>query len=427
VKFNLPDLPDKIEKIVTKKVSDDTRSLALSVIPIAVGHVIAMVQFVSAFPHSELIATWLPQGVFLIMLSAVLALILLSGVVRGLAFWPTLGFHCFVYLLTVYPSGATMGFEVTLLSTLVYEIVLLARLPVSAIITSFMIGITLMLSMVGTAWNRTIPVPSLSLAVNTVLFPTVVLAFSVTVKRLRGFAINQRKLIMQLNNTSLILMETNVSLQEHILVHDAHVQELERNRISRELHDTVGYTLMNIIALQKAAFQLSRLDEDEARCFITQTIEQAEQGLKETRIALRVLRERVSDVPSLPDAVNRLVRAFEHTHIRILPNYGNLRKSYGTEVDRAIFKFIQEAITNAIKHGNATRIDISFWNNDRRLEAVVEDDGDGIITGERLQEGLGMKGMHERVEELGGEILAGNVMGGFRIKASLPLRELTNE
>jgi signal transduction histidine kinase len=38
-----------------------------------------------------------------------------------------------------------------------------------------------------------------------------------------------------------------------------------------------------------------------------------------------------------------------------------------------------------------------------------------------------MKGMHERVEELGGEILAGNVMGGFRIKASLPLRELTNE
>jgi len=328
-----------------------------------------------------------------------------------------------LYLIAVYPSGATMGFEVTLLSTLVYEVVLVAELPASAIITSFMIGITLIVSLVGTAWYRMIPSPDLSLAVSTVLVPVVVLVFSVALKRLRGFTHNQRRLITQLNNATLMLMETNVSLQDHILVHDAHVQELERNRISRELHDTVGYTLMNIIAMQKAAFQLSHLDDEEARRFISQTIAQAEQGLKETRIALKVLRERVSDVPSLPDAVNRLVRAFEHTHIRIVPNYGNLRKSYGTEVDQAIFKFIQEAITNAIKHGNATRIDISFWNNESRLEAVVEDDGDGIIPGERLQEGLGMKGMHERVEELGGQILTGNTMSGFRIKASLPMKE----
>jgi signal transduction histidine kinase len=192
------------------------------------------------------------------------------------------------------------------------------------------------------------------------------------------------------------------------------------------LHDTVGYTLMNIIALQKAAFELSRLDSDEARGFISQTISQAEQGLKETRIALRVLRERAPDAPSLPDAVNRLVRAFDHTHIRIVPHYGNLRQSYGTEVDQAIFKFIQEAITNAIKHGNATQIDISFWNAEGRLEAVVRDDGDGMIPGERLQEGLGMKGMHERVEELGGEIFTGNTMNGFRIRASLPLQERTH-
>lgn len=314
-----------------------------------------------------------------------------------------------------------MGFEVTLLSSLVYEIVLLSGLPLSAIISSIMVGLTLILSLVGTAWNRTIPSPSLSLALNTVLFPMVVLVFSVALKHLWGFALNQRRLIKQLNDASLMLMETNVSLQDHILIHDAHVQELERNRISRELHDTVGYTLMNIIALQKAAFQLSRMDEDEARSFITQTITQAEQGLKETRNALRVLRERVSDVPILPDAVNRLVRAFEHTHISIVPNYGNLRKSYGADIDQVIYKFIQEAITNAIKHGNATRIEISFWTHERSLEAVVEDDGDGIILGERLQEGLGMKGMRERVEELGGEILTGNVAGGFKIKASLPL------
>jgi len=421
VKSEKSDKSDKPERVEPENASPKARLLPLSVLPTAAGHVLALVQFVSAFSRSGLSANWLPQGVFLIALSALVALILVLGVARGLSFWPTLGFRCLVYLLAVYPSGGTLGFELTLLSTLVYEIVLVAEVPASAIISLAMTGITLLVSLVGTAWYRTVPRPSLSWAISLALFPVVVLVFSVALKRMRGFALNQRRLITQLNNASLLLMETNVSLQDHIVVRDAHVLELERNRISRELHDTVGYTLMNIIAMQKAAFQLSRLDMDEARRFISQTIAQAEQGLKETRIALRVLRERAPDAPSLPDAVNRLVRAFDHTHIRIVPHYGNLRQSYGTEVDQAIFKFIQEAITNAIKHGNATQIDISFWNDDGRLEAVVRDDGDGMIPGERLQEGLGMKGMHERVEELGGEIFTGNTLNGFRIRASLPL------
>jgi len=412
VKSDKPDKSNKPEKTEPEKASHDGRFLPLSVLPTAAGHVLALVQFVSAFPRSGLASNWLPQGVFLIALSALVALILVSGVARGLSFWPTLGFRCLVYLLAAYPSGATMGFELTLLAILVYEIVLVAKVPASAIISLSMTGITLLVSLVGTAWYRTVPRPSLSWAISLALFPVVVLVFAVALKRMRGFA---------LNNASLMLMETNVSLQDHIVVRDAHVLELERNRISRELHDTVGYTLMNIIAMQKAAFELSRLDMDETRRFISQTIAQAEQGLKETRVALRVLRERAPDAPSLPDAVNRLVRAFDHTHIRIVPHYGNLRQSYGQKVDQAIFKFIQEAITNAIKHGNATQIDISFWNDDNRLEAVVRDDGDGMIPGERLQEGLGMKGMHERVEELGGEIFTGNTMNGFRIRASLPL------
>lgn len=425
MKSRIPGPSDKPETIAAGKLSRDTGSLLVSVVPVTAVHIAALIQFLSAFSRSGMTAAWLPQGVFLIAASIITSVILVTGTIRGLAFWPALGFHCLLYLLTIYPSGATMGFEVTLLVSLVYEIVLLAELPASAIISSIMIGLTLLVSVVGTAWNRSIPSPDLSLALHTVLFPAAVLVFSVALKHLRGFALNQRRLIRQLNNASLVLMETNVSLQDHILVHDAHVQELERSRISRELHDTVGYTLMNIIALQKAAFQLSRMDEDEARHFISQTISQAEQGLTETRNALRVLRERVYDVPSLPDAVNRLVRAFEHTHIQIVPSYGNLRKSYGTDIDQVIYKFIQEGITNAIKHGNATRIDISFWNSERRLDAVVEDNGDGIIPGERLQEGLGMKGMHERVEELGGEIRSGNTPGGFRIKASLPLGEQT--
>jgi signal transduction histidine kinase len=415
------DTTRKPEKIDPGKTLRDVRGLGLSILPTFAGHALALVQFISSFSRSGLTANWLPQGVFLIALSAAVAYILVLGIARGLSFWPTLGFRCLVYLLAVYPSGATLGFELTLLATLVYEIVLVAEVPASAIISTAMTGITLLVSMFGTAWYRTVPRPNASWAITLALFPAVVMSFSVALKRMRGFALNQRRLIAQLNNASLMLMETNVSLQDHILVRDAHVLELERNRISRELHDTVGYTLMNIIATQKAAYELSKRDADEARRFISQSITQAEQGLKETRMALRVLRERAPDVPSLPDAVDRLVRAFDHTHIRIVPHYGNLRQSYGQEVDQAMFKFIQEAITNAIKHGNATRIDISFWNDDRRLVAVVRDDGDGMLPGERLQEGLGMKGMHERMEGLGGEIFSGNTLDGFRIRASVPL------
>jgi len=333
--------PEKIDSVQDPR---DARTRSSSSLPTFAGHALALVQFVSSFSRSGLAENWLPQGVFLISLSAAVAAILVLGMARGLSFWPTLGFRCLVYLLAVYPSGATMGFELTLLSTLVYEIILVADLPANAIISLAMTGLTLLVSMVGTAWYRSVPRPSASWAITLMLFPVVVMAFSVALKRMRGFALNQRRLITQLNNASLMLMETNVSLQDHILVRDAHVLELERNRISRELHDTVGYTLMNIIATQKAAFELSKRDADEARRFISQSIAQAEQGLKETRMALRVLREHPPDVPSLPDAVDRLVRAFDQTHIRIVPHYGNLRQSYGQDVDQAMFKFIQEAI-----------------------------------------------------------------------------------
>jgi len=52
----------------------------------------------------------------------------------------------------------------------------------------------------------------------------------------------------------------------------------------------------------------------------------------------------------------------------------------------------------------------------------VRDDGDGMLPGERLQEGLGMKGMRERMLGLGGEIFSGNTLDGFRIRASVPLQ-----
>lgn len=119
--------------------------------------------------------------------------------------------------------------------------------------------------------------------------------------------------------------------------------------------------------------------------------------------------------------IEELVTAFRKaTGIDIRVEYGNFTGFTNEKIDAIIFRIIQEGLTNAFRHGMATKIRISFWDSDTSLRISIHDNG---IGSEKVVEGIGIAGMKERIQEAGGELIIRSVVDGFKVTASLPHSE----
>lgn len=215
------------------------------------------------------------------------------------------------------------------------------------------------------------------------------------------------------------LSASNTRLQQLAFRAEVSSRATERRKIARDLHDTVGYTLTNLVMMMEAATDVAQRDQQELESIMQAARDQARAGLEETRRALRELRDREEEAPTGIRAVERLVRAFDKVStVRVSAQYGNAPVSFGEKVDGALYHFVQEGLTNAVRHGKATRIRILFWLDDGRLTVTISDNGRGA---ESIQEGMGLTGMREHMARLGGELGARNVPGGFELRMRVPL------
>lgn len=218
------------------------------------------------------------------------------------------------------------------------------------------------------------------------------------------------------------LSTANLAFQQYAGNVGAESAALERQRITRELHDTVGYALTSVIMSMNAAQVLHRENQMELPELIENTRALAEAALDETRSILYRLRSIRESSPRGLRAVTHLVSGFTGaTGARIELNYGNLPNSLGAALDMAIYRLIQEGLTNAFRHGKADNIRVNLWQTRSELLVTVWDDGRGI-PGEasEVDEGIGMKGMRERFAPFGAAITARNVAGGFELSAVIP-------
>jgi signal transduction histidine kinase len=386
----------------------------------ALGLAAAIAQIAIVAPALELPPRWMVQALVLVFVWIALSaapFLLRSGAFARLVF---AAFRFAVYAIIVFPLGDRGGIRLLLLCTLVAEAIMVLPYPADILLPLAFIGLSLLRPGGATAWD--LPVPALGPAQAMGLaFPPLMLILALGLyKGVLARAGDQGSLIERLKRSGLDLIDTNIVLQEKIVNQEARLIEMERSRISRELHDTIGYTLMNILALQKAASSLLEKDPERAREFMAKTMEQSERGLRDTRTAIGSLRAGGLREATIAETVTRLAKAFENTHIRISADLNNSAPSYGAGVDEALGRFVQEAITNAIKHGNADEIVISFWRAKEGLTVSVRDNGAGLSGKAPPAEGIGIRGMRERFGEIGGEVKMGNAFGGFRIAAFIP-------
>jgi signal transduction histidine kinase len=207
----------------------------------------------------------------------------------------------------------------------------------------------------------------------------------------------------------------------------------ERLRILREMHDVIAHSLAIMIAQADGGSYVSGDAEASKRAFTT-IAETGRGALADTRRILGILKhndEATPDLAPTPDAgLDDLARQYRDAGLAIsLIRLGEPRNlPSGTRT--ALYRITQEALTNVLKHAGeqATVIVSEDW----RAEAValtitssggVQAKATDPLTGEALPGlGLGLIGMRERAELLGGELSAGPTAEGFRVRAKIPFR-----
>jgi len=237
----------------------------------------------------------------------------------------------------------------------------------------------------------------------------------------RGHVIrSQQEEILRIDRTVKALSEANLDFQELATRVQRETEVEERKRIAREVHDIVGYTLTNIQMMMEAAMDLAKGRKKGLEDLLVQTRDQAQRGLLDTRRAMRKLREAPLPQLSGMQRVAEVARIFQRaTKVTVHVNSGNAPSSFDEAIDEVIYRTVQESLTNALRHGNATELSVNFWVVENAVRVSIDDNGEGS---KEIVPGVGLAGMTERIAHLGGTIKAENTTFGFRVLAEIPLR-----
>ena len=199
-------------------------------------------------------------------------------------------------------------------------------------------------------------------------------------------------------------------------------QELERARLARELHDETGQALTSILLGLKALEE--RVGTADGGAAITELRDLVVATLQDVRRLAVELRPAALDDFGLVPALERLRdTTTEQGRIAVeLKSDLDDRRRLPAETETALYRIVQEALTNVLKHADATRVTVRLRLHEKAVELVVQDNGAGFDPGAVRDGGLGLVGMRERVALLGGRMVVESSEGaGTMLKAEVPL------
>src|SRR3954451_1443437 len=198
-------------------------------------------------------------------------------------------------------------------------------------------------------------------------------------------------------------------------------QELERQRLARELHDETGQALTSILLGLKPLEEA--LADHPARAALAELREHVVSALQNVRRLAVELRPAVLDDFGLVPALERLTDAFaEQSEIRVDFHSALGETRLSSEVETTLYRVVQESLTNIVKHANAHNISVSIAPRESTVAAVIEDDGAGFDQRAVRGEGVGLLGMRERLSFVDGRLEIESRPGaGTTIVAEVPL------
>ena len=216
-------------------------------------------------------------------------------------------------------------------------------------------------------------------------------------------------------------------LRRHLLERSITLQEDERRRIARELHDQTGQRLTSVIVTLGVLEEA--ISEPEPRAHVQESRATAAQILKEVRSLALQLRPSVLDDLGLLAALRHYLKGYQ-SRFRLVVDFHALGlddQRMSPEVETALFRIAQQALTNVAQHAQAHSVTVLLENRGTSVQLIVEDDGQGFdvdhVMDARPHEGnLGLYGMQERAALLGGTLTVESTPGrGTSLFVRIPL------
>lgn len=197
----------------------------------------------------------------------------------------------------------------------------------------------------------------------------------------------------------------------------------ERLRLRRELHDSLGPVLTGATLMAESVGLTVRRDPERAEQLATDLAEQLRAAVGGVRRIVYGLRPAVLDEVGLVAALRR--QEGQLGHLALAVEAADDLPELPPAVEVAAYRVASEAVTNAVRHTTATSVRVALRGERDGLHLVVTDDGGAGDGRPAWSPGVGLRSMADRVQEVGGRLVAGPTPGGGRVEAVLPLSEAT--
>jgi len=276
-------------------------------------------------------------------------------------------------------------------------------------------------------WGQTVPDVSSEWLIVLICIPLVVLIVNVAAKALLLELERARKDLDRMTASAEALAKTNLGLQEYSSRAEQRAYVAERERIARELHTILGYALTSQIMMLEHALRLVAPQSDELRSVVSMARTHASEALEEARGAIHALWKRRPSPQNPEDYVRKLIEAFASTDIAIDADFHGLSPNLSERTKWNMYRIVQEAITNALKHGNASQIRISARQHKRTLTVTVYNSVYWTSLARRIDRkpqhspGRGLSSLAITLSESGGRLVTHHTAEGFLVTAHMPI------
>jgi len=239
------------------------------------------------------------------------------------------------------------------------------------------------------------------------------------------FRMNEQEARIKAETLAHQLEVANHQLAEYASQAEELAATQERNRLAREIHDNLGHYL-TIVNVQIEAAKVT-LESEPARAMdaLDKAQDLARKGLSSVRESVATLRVSPVENRSLEDAVAELVEESKVGGVATTLNMMGTNRNIESKTALALYRVVQEGLTNVRKHANASHVDVELdYSQDKKIRLMLRDDGAGAAD---TSGGFGLIGLRERIQLLGGEFsIQTKPNQGFQIDVTLPLSEETN-
>ncbi len=213
------------------------------------------------------------------------------------------------------------------------------------------------------------------------------------------------------------LMAAQKDARRSLAAHSATLEHLatsrERNRLARELHDTLAHSLSGIAVQLEAVKSIWDDEPEQAAAMVNQALETARDGLGDARRAIQALRASSLEELGLEAALAQLgERTVERSGIAVDVTYADNVGDLDPDVENAVYRIADESLTNVARHSGAELATVDLRRRGGRIRLEVIDNGVGFDANGQAPDGhVGIKGMTERAEMVGGSVAVASRSG----------------